>query len=139
MIADWIRVGFAQGNFNADKCLIGGKTMDCGPFGFLEEYDPLFAQWTGSGQHFGFLNQPSAGYVNYNILVQSVVPVICAAQEDEDVDGTMKEFMATAADLFQEKGSEIFRVKLGFEADHDVGDTIWASLELGFELDPDVR
>lgn len=25
MVANWIRVGFAQGNFNADNCLVGGK------------------------------------------------------------------------------------------------------------------
>jgi uncharacterized protein YdiU (UPF0061 family) len=129
MVAGWLRVGFAQGNFNADNCLVGGKTMDYGPFGFLEEYNPLFAKWTGSGQHFGFLNQPSAGYANYNILVQSVVPVICAARGNDNVDETTKEFTDAAADLFQGKSVETFRIKLGFEAEHDAGDTVWASLE----------
>ena len=38
MVAGWIRVGFIQGNFNADNCLIGGRTMDYGPFGFLDVY-----------------------------------------------------------------------------------------------------
>ena len=33
MIAGWMRVGFCQGNFNADNCLVGGRTMDYGPFG----------------------------------------------------------------------------------------------------------
>jgi uncharacterized protein YdiU (UPF0061 family) len=33
MVAHWIRVGFCQGNFNADNCLVGGYTMDYGPFG----------------------------------------------------------------------------------------------------------
>jgi uncharacterized protein YdiU (UPF0061 family) len=27
MVSQWIRVGFAQGNFNADNCLIGGHTV----------------------------------------------------------------------------------------------------------------
>ena len=36
MIAHWIRVGFCQGNFNADNCLVGGRTMDYGPFGALQ-------------------------------------------------------------------------------------------------------
>ena len=27
MVVNWVRVGFAQGNFNADNCLVGGKTM----------------------------------------------------------------------------------------------------------------
>lgn len=30
MVAGWIRVGFVQGNFNADNCLVGGRTMDYG-------------------------------------------------------------------------------------------------------------
>jgi uncharacterized protein YdiU (UPF0061 family) len=38
MVGGWIRVGFAQGNFNADNCLVGGRTMDYGPFGFLDVY-----------------------------------------------------------------------------------------------------
>lgn len=44
MVSNWVRVGFAQGNFNADNCLVGGKTMDYGPFGFMEEFHPLFAK-----------------------------------------------------------------------------------------------
>ena len=61
MTAGWLRVGFCQGNFNADNCLVAGRTMDYGPFGFMDAYDPLFAKWTGSGEHFAFANQPSAG------------------------------------------------------------------------------
>jgi len=38
MVGGWIRVGFVQGNFNADNCLVGGRTMDYGPFGFLDIY-----------------------------------------------------------------------------------------------------
>ena len=30
MVSGWVRVGFAQGNFNADNCLVGGRTMDYG-------------------------------------------------------------------------------------------------------------
>lgn len=44
MVAGWIRVGFTQGNFNADNCLVGGRQMDYGPFGFVDEYHPLYAK-----------------------------------------------------------------------------------------------
>jgi uncharacterized protein YdiU (UPF0061 family) len=37
MVAGWLRVGFCQGNFNADNCLVGGRTMDYGPFGFVDK------------------------------------------------------------------------------------------------------
>ena len=30
MVNGWVRVGFAQGNFNGDNCLVGGRTMDYG-------------------------------------------------------------------------------------------------------------
>ena len=55
-IAGWLRVGFCQGNFNADNCLVGGRTMDYGPFGWLERYDPNFAKWVGSSSHFAFMH-----------------------------------------------------------------------------------
>ena len=36
----WQRVGYVQSNFNSDNCLVGGATLDYGPFGFMERYDP---------------------------------------------------------------------------------------------------
>ena len=29
----------SAGNFNSDNCLVGGRTMDYGPFGFIERYE----------------------------------------------------------------------------------------------------
>jgi serine/tyrosine/threonine adenylyltransferase len=108
--------------------------MDYGPFGFVEEYHPLFAKWTGSGDHFGFMNQPSAGFANYNILVDSVMPVIVGAADDDSSRNDQakvvaQSFLDRAAEVFQAKLNEVFRIKLGFEKDHDVGDDIWSALE----------
>lgn len=106
--------------------------MDYGPFGFIEEYNPLFAKWTGSGQHFGFLNQPNAGFANYNVLVASVAPVICAKpgeSSQKDFQTVVNPFLERAAKIFEQKVDEVFRVKLGFQADMDVGDEIWGALE----------
>ena len=131
MVAHWIRVGFVQGNFNADNCLVGGYTMDYGPFGFVEEYDPVAAKWTGSGAHFGFLNQPSAGYANYGTLVESVVPVIAAARGLRNHEVLQQELLNAAATTFQTAVDETMRRKLGFER-HDGGaaaDEVRAQLE----------
>jgi uncharacterized protein YdiU (UPF0061 family) len=76
MVAGWLRVGFCQGNFNADNCLVGGRTMDYGPFGWMDAYDPLFAKWVGSGEHFAFMNQPGAGVANFAVLAASVAPLL---------------------------------------------------------------
>ncbi|GAX13823.1 hypothetical protein FisN_30Lh118 [Fistulifera solaris] len=121
MVADWIRVGFAQGNFNADNCLVAGRTMDYGPFGWMDEYHPLFAKWTGSGTHFGFMNQPNAALANYQVLVESVQ---AALDEDEDF---VDEFVQP--DVFQQALDRVFRTKLGFPEDADVADELWESLE----------
>jgi uncharacterized protein YdiU (UPF0061 family) len=57
LTASWIRVGYCQGNFNSDNCLVGGRTMDYGPFGFVERFQPLWNMWVGGGEHYGFMNQ----------------------------------------------------------------------------------
>lgn len=103
--------------------------MDYGPFGFMEEYDPLFAKWTGSGQHFGFLNQPSAAFANYGVLVESVAPVIAAAQGGTEHETIQNNFLETAQVIFKKKVDEIFRLKLGFNHDHDAADDVWEALE----------
>eukprot|EP00039_Didymoeca_costata_P004566 m.74287 g.74287 ORF g.74287 m.74287 type:complete len:646 (+) comp12453_c0_seq6:53-1990(+) len=76
LTSDWIRVGFVQGNFNSDNCLVAGRTMDYGPFGFLEKYEPLWNMWIGGGEHFGFSNQPTAGAKNFGSLVEAVSPLL---------------------------------------------------------------
>ena len=68
LVAHWIRVGFCQGNFNSDNCAAGGFTLDYGPFGFCELFDPRFQPWTGGGEHFCFLNQPLAAQANYEMF-----------------------------------------------------------------------
>ena len=61
MTTGWMRVGFVQGNFNSDNCLAGGRTMDYGPFGFMQAVERDWNMWTNGGAHFGYWNQPKAG------------------------------------------------------------------------------
>ena len=35
LVAEWLRVGYCQGNMNSDNSLLSGLTMDYGPFGFV--------------------------------------------------------------------------------------------------------
>ena len=68
LVANWMRVGYCQGNFNSDNCAAGGFTLDYGPFGFCELFDPRFQPWTGGGEHFCFFNQPLAAEANYQMF-----------------------------------------------------------------------
>lgn len=106
-----------------------------GPFGWMDEFTPLFAKWTGSGQHFGFLNQPSAGFVNYQVLVESVIPVIAVARrtagvtDAEMTDKLLSEFMTKAQVIFNQKTVETFNMKFGLPADADYGEPLWEALQ----------
>lgn len=78
LVANWIRVGYCQGNFNSDNCAAGGFTLDYGPFGFCEAFNPYFQPWTGGGHHFAFLNQPIAAERNFQMFCAALRPLLSA-------------------------------------------------------------
>ncbi len=81
LVANWIRVGYCQGNFNSDNCAAGGHTLDYGPFGFCEIFDTEFQPWTGGGQHFSFFNQPTAAEANYHMFWTALRPLLVEEPE----------------------------------------------------------
>ncbi len=76
LVANWMRVGYCQGNFNSDNCSAGGITLDYGPFGFCELFDPKYQPWTGGGDHFSFFNQPVAAEANYQMFWAAIRPLL---------------------------------------------------------------
>ena len=72
MIAHWLRIGYCQGNFNSDNCAAGGFTLDYGPFGFCEVFDPQYQPWIGGGEHFSFFNQPVAAEANFYMFWKAI-------------------------------------------------------------------
>ena len=77
------------------------------------------------------MNQPSAGFVNYQVLVESVVPVIAAASDEDGGDTTeelIHRFINRAKTLFEAKVDAVFRRKLGFAEDMELADDLWESL-----------
>lgn len=81
LVANWLRVGYCQGNFNSDNCATGGFTLDYGPFGFCEIFDPKFQPWIGGGEHFSFFNQPRAAEANYYMFWKAVRPLLAEDAE----------------------------------------------------------
>ncbi|NQZ31423.1 MAG: YdiU family protein [Oceanospirillaceae bacterium] len=81
LIANWIRVGFCQGNFNSDNCAVGGFTLDYGPFGFCDVFNPHYQPWTGGGHHFSFMNQPSAAQRNFDMFCSALQPLLSSHQD----------------------------------------------------------
>jgi uncharacterized protein YdiU (UPF0061 family) len=98
LVAQWMRVGYCQGNFNSDNCAAGGYTLDYGPFGFCELFDPRFQPWTGGGEHFCFFNQPAAAEVNYGMFWRSLQPLLEGDSDAlEQLDAIKEGFAAAMA------------------------------------------
>ena len=81
LIANWIRIGFCQGNFNSDNCAAGGFTLDYGPFGFCDVFNPYYQPWTGGGRHFSFLNQPNAAESNFIMFCSALRHLVVSHKE----------------------------------------------------------
>lgn len=110
LVANWIRIGYCQGNFNSDNCAAGGFTLDYGPFGFIEVFDPYFQPWTGGGEHFSFLNQPVAAERNFHSFCSAVAPLLASNQDslkqlEEIFDGFSK--------IMQTEMEQMWAAKLG--------------------------
>ncbi len=112
LVTNWMRVGYCQGNFNSDNCAAGGFTLDYGPFGFCELFDPKFQPWTGGGEHFSFFNQPFAAEINFKMFCSSLLPLLLENKEDieklEKIKNDFSKFMSKEMQLMWAK-------KLGLE------------------------
>jgi uncharacterized protein YdiU (UPF0061 family) len=77
LLAEWMRVGFVHGVMNTDNMSILGLTIDYGPYGWLEPFDP---DWTpnitdASGRRYRFGNQPAVAHWNLAQLARALAPV----------------------------------------------------------------
>lgn len=124
LAASWLRVGYVQGNFNSDNCLVGGRTMDYGPFGFIERYEPFWNMWVGGQEKYGFLNQPNAAFKNFESLAKSVM-VMLEKEQCEEVEQIIADFGNIAA----EEVSEVWRTKLGLTKFEEEEKKVFGELE----------
>lgn len=116
LIADWIRVGFCQGNFNSDNCAAGGFTLDYGPFGFSDLFNPGYQPWTGGGNHFSFMNQPKAAQSNFDMFCAALRPLLKAEQEALT---QLDEIQQTFSSVMELKMQAMWAAKLGLSSLHE--------------------
>ncbi|WP_304545053.1 protein adenylyltransferase SelO [Sulfurimonas microaerophilic] len=112
LVADWIRVGYCQGNFNSDNTAVGGFTLDYGPFGFMDMFDPRYQPWTGGGAHFSFLNQPQAAERNFGMFIAALKPLLDADKESQQQLETIEKQFPR---VMQGKMIKMWGAKLGLE------------------------
>ncbi|AQQ67056.1 hypothetical protein Mag101_04920 [Microbulbifer agarilyticus] len=116
LVANWVRVGYCQGNFNSDNCAAGGFTLDYGPFGFCEVFDPQFQPWTGGGHHFSFFNQPTAAEANFHMFWSAIRPLL---EDNQEALEKLDEIRRGFQNVMQTQMQDMWAEKLGLrEFDH---------------------
>jgi len=121
LLAQWQAVGFAHGVMNTDNMSVLGLTLDYGPFGFMEAYDPgLVCNHSDHHGRYAFDQQPQVALFNLSCFAQTLLPLL-------DVESARAALEAYQPAYTRHYG-ELLLQKLGFEPD----DT--ALLPLGDEL-----
>ncbi|WP_318371472.1 protein adenylyltransferase SelO [Enterobacter sp.] len=123
LIARWQAVGFAHGVMNTDNMSILGLTIDYGPYGFLDDYNPAFICNHSDYQgRYRFDNQPAVGLWNLQRLAQTLSPFI-------DVDALNSTLDKYQHVLLTEYG-RLMRSKLGLfteqKADNELLNRLFA-------------
>jgi protein adenylyltransferase len=123
LMVDWMRLGFVHGVMNTDNLSILGLTIDYGPYGWLEGYDP---QWTpnttdAQGRRYAYGNQPHIAQWNLVRLAEALLPLV--AKEE------LESGLALYAETFNSAWQRAFAQKLGLtQADGELLASLFEAL-----------
>ncbi|NOX09185.1 MAG: YdiU family protein [Gammaproteobacteria bacterium] len=112
LIAQWQSVGFSHGVMNTDNMSILGLTLDYGPYGFMDAYDPGYI--CNHSDHEGlyaYNRQPDRGLFNVSCLAQAMLPLLA-----DDVDQAValaRDELEQYRDHYAQSYADLMRAKLG--------------------------
>lgn len=108
MVVHWMRVGFVHGVMNTDNMSALGLTIDYGPYGWLEGYDPTWTPNTtdASTRRYRFGAQPAVAQWNLLQLAKAIYPII------EDAD-PLNDILNGFATRYSEGSEAMVAAKLG--------------------------
>jgi uncharacterized protein YdiU (UPF0061 family) len=114
LMADWQHVGFMHGVMNTDNFSILGLTLDYGPYGFMEGYEPgHICNHTDEGGRYAYDRQPAIGLWNCYALANALAKLIDPKR--------LEEILGTYVPAFRAAYLAHMRAKLGL-ANEDSGD-----------------
>jgi uncharacterized protein YdiU (UPF0061 family) len=89
LMVQWMRVGFVHGVMNTDNLSILGETIDYGPYGWLEGFDPDWTpNTTDAGQRrYRFAQQPAIAQWNLLQLANALYPLVKESKPLEEILG----------------------------------------------------
>ena len=101
MIVHWMRVGFVHGVMNTDNMSIIGETIDYGPYGWLDDFDP---EWTpnttdAANRRYRYSQQPAIAQWNLMQLANAILPLI---EDPKPLEESLSRYAKTYESLWQE-------------------------------------
>ena len=129
MVAHWMRVGFVHGVMNTDNMSVLGETIDYGPYGWLENYDP---DWTpnttdAQGKRYRFSHQPAVAQWNLLQLANAIFPLV---EEPEPLEALLGSFEQTYTNRWQQMHGQKLGLKEVKRSDVELFDALDKVLQL---------
>jgi len=123
MVAHWMRVGFVHGVMNTDNMSVLGLTIDYGPYGFLEGYDPSWTPNTtdAQGRRYCYGRQPQIALWNLARLAGALRPL---GADDDGLQRALERYR----DTFGRVHREMLAAKLGLVALDDDDEPLLSEL-----------
>jgi uncharacterized protein YdiU (UPF0061 family) len=110
LVAQWQAVGFMHGVLNTDNMSVLGQTLDYGPFGFMEAYDPAhICNHTDQQGRYSYRMQPRIGEWNCYALGQAMVSLIGSVEETQEA-------LSVYTPSFDSKMAVLWNAKLGLRS-----------------------
>lgn len=77
LVSSWMQVGFIHGVMNTDNCSIVGETIDYGPFGYMEAFDPATVySYIDRRGRYAWKQQPGIAQWNLARLAETLLPLL---------------------------------------------------------------
>jgi len=126
LMVHWMRVGFVHGVMNTDNMSILGETIDYGPYGWLEDFDPNWTPNTtdAGNRRYRYAQQPAIAQWNLMQLANAVLPLVGEPQP-------LEEALSAFAGTYQASWQQMMADKLGLHRyDQTVVDELLTLLTL---------
>ena len=129
MIVHWQRVGFVHGVMNTDNMSILGLTIDYGPYGWLDNYDPDWTPNTTDSQNrrYRYGQQPNIGLWN---LYQLANTFYTLTEDSAPLETALNSYKTQ----FEEQNLAMMCAKIGIETPNKQDYILIQSLETNLKL-----
>jgi len=124
MVLDWMRVGFVHGVMNTDNMSVLGLTIDYGPYGWIDDYDPDWTPNTTDFEHRRYRFGQQAVIARWNLyqLANAIYPIVQDAEALQSILGALPE-------AWQSMSEHMMLTKLGLPKEISSGSLLLSELD----------